>query len=123
MKKVVLILFVFATSTLSTLASVEKELLGGVNIYLSCSYVNRKPASIPVGRAPMRMPTVNLTENKLAIPNNLVGYEMVITSESGDVVFSTLVVSTEVVIPEMVSGSYLIEFIGVDYCFSGMFTI
>ena len=29
MKKVVLILFVFATSTLSTLASVEKELLGG----------------------------------------------------------------------------------------------
>lgn len=29
MKKVVLILFVFATSTLSTLASVEKEAMGG----------------------------------------------------------------------------------------------
>jgi hypothetical protein len=43
MKKLVLILFVFTTSTLSTLASVEKEVLGGINIRLSCSYVHHDP--------------------------------------------------------------------------------
>ena len=69
------------------------------------------------------MPTVNLTENKLTTPDSLAGYEMVLTSESGDVVFSTLVVSTEVVIPIIPSGSYLIEFIGENCCYSGMFTI
>ncbi|WP_170935022.1 T9SS type A sorting domain-containing protein [Prevotella sp. P3-122] len=46
MKKVVLILFVFAISTLSTLASVEKEAMG-VNIYLSCSRTHEVPLGIP----------------------------------------------------------------------------
>ena len=70
----------------------------------------------------MRMPTVKLTGNNLAIPDNLVGYEIVITSESEEVVLSALVVSTEVVIPNIPPGSYMIDFIGEDYCFSGMFT-
>ena len=122
MKKVVLILFVFATSTLSTFAGVEKESPGGVNIYLSCSRTKEIPLGRPTGRAPMRMPTVNLAGNNLAIPDNLVGYEIVITSESEEVVFSALVVSTEVVIPNIPPGSYMIDFIGEDYCFSGMFT-
>ena len=41
MKKLVLILFVFATNTLSTLASVEKEVPG--DIRHSCSYVHHDP--------------------------------------------------------------------------------
>lgn len=123
MKKVVLILFVFATSTLSTLADVEKEAMGRVNIYLSCSRTHEIPLGKPINRAPMRVPTVELMGNNLSIPDCLVGFEMVITSESGDVFFSTSTISTEVVIPNIPDGSYLIEFIGEDYYFSGLFTI
>lgn len=123
MKKLVLILFVFTTSTLSILASVEKEALGGVNIRLSCSYVHHDPIAVPVGRAPMRVPTVNLTGNILTIPYSLIGYEMVITSELGDVIFSTETISTEIVIPDNMSGSYQIEFNGDDYSLYGMFSI
>jgi hypothetical protein len=123
MKKVVLILFVFATSTLSTLASVEKEAMGGVNIYLSCSRTHEVPLGRPINRAPMRLPTVELLGNNLSIPDCLVGYEILIKSESGEVVFSTLVASTVVVIPNIPSGSYMIEFIGENYSFFGLFTV
>lgn len=71
----------------------------------------------------MRLPTVELLGNNLSIPDCLVGYEILIKSESGEVVFSTLVASTVVVIPNIPSGSYMIEFIGENYRFFGLFTV
>ena len=41
MKRLLFIMFAFATS-FSVAANVENELLGGVNIFLSCSYVHGK---------------------------------------------------------------------------------
>ena len=75
MKKVVLILFVFAASTLSTLASVEKE-LGGVNIYLSCRDTPERPSGKPAGRAPMKMPEISISESSVEIEEKLLGYTM-----------------------------------------------
>jgi len=123
MKKMFLFLFAFVASTSSTFASVENADLGGANICLSCSYVRDRPISVPVGRAPMKTLTVNLMGNNLTIPDSLIGYEMVITSELGDVVFTTIPFSTEVVIPICLSGNYLITFNGEDYCFYGTFSI
>ena len=112
-----------AASLTATFADVGSELLGGVSIQLSCSYVQGKPLGRPGGRAPLRSPSVSLTGNTLAIPEYLVGYGMKITSEYGDVVFSTTAVSTEVVIPDDLSGVYLIEFTSDSYCFAGIFSV
>lgn len=123
MRKKVLLLFVLAASALSTFASVENANLGGAEIYLTCSFVRDRPISIPIGRAPMKKLTVKLIGNNLTIPSSLIGYKMVITSELGDVVFSDVTISTEIVIPEGEPGLYSIEFLGEDYHYFGQFTM
>lgn len=70
----------------------------------------------------MRRPVINITENLVTIPELLIGSEMTIISED-EVVFTSFVTSTEILLPYNLSGTYQIRFVNDTYCFSGDFEL
>ena len=114
-------MFAFATS-FSVAANVENELLGGVNIFLSCSYVHGKPLGKPGGRMPMMMPEISISENSVEVEDRLIGYTMTLLSD-GEIVCEQIVTSTHVNLPFNLSGDYEIQFTNDIYCFYGLFSI
>lgn len=112
----------FATSLTWALANVESELLGGVNVSLSCSYVHGKPLGRPGGRMPMKMPEISVTDNSAEIEERLVGYTITLLSGE-EIVWEQFVTSTHVEFPFILSGNYEIRFTNDNYCFYGFFSI
>ena len=66
----------------------------------------------------MRRPVINITENLITVPDLLIGCEMAITSD-GITVYTTVVTSTEIILPQSLSGTFDIQFVNETYCFTG----
>ena len=114
-------LFVMLLSISMTCAlanSLDHQTGGGVNVCLSVSYTNERPTDNPPGRTQMRRPVINITENLITVPDLLIGCEMAITSD-GITVYTTVVTSTEIILPQSLSGTFDIQFVNETYCFTG----
>ena len=69
----------------------------------------------------MRRPVISVSNNLIVVPDNLYGYEMVISSEEG-IIYSTTVTSN--ILPITLSeGHYQIRFISELYTFYGEFEL
>ena len=92
---------------------------GEPGISVSLNYVDPSSATNGGSRTPAKRPTIYIIGNTIQVPENLVGYELEISS-GGMLIYSTAVTSTEILLPEALSeGCYQIRFFGETYTFYG----
>lgn len=119
MKKLIISLLVLLLNVANTFAFEPSLPTDGIDVSLSVSYDDKNSSNNKPTRSPMHGPVINVTESSIQVPENLVGYELEITS--GDMlIYSTTVTSTEILLPEALSeGCYQIRFFGETYTFYG----
>ena len=110
-----LFLFLFGAFILSTDVSAQ------VLVPLTVSIIDDQPISHGHPRTPMMVPTVYIDDYTLLFEANHPDYVLNIKDEDGDVVYSTVVSSTQtqVVLPSTLSGDYQIELVVDNLLFMG----
>ena len=113
MKKLLLIVFgafIFCTS-----------MSAQVLVPLSVNYDEEQPGGNGFPKTPITAPTVYIDDYTLLFEANHPDYVLNIKDEDGDVVYSTVVYSTQtqVVLPSTLSGDYQIELVVNKYYFCG----
>lgn len=113
MKK--LLLFLFSAFTFSTSVS-ALEL-----VPLTVSIIDEQPGTNGHPRSPNETPIVYIDDYTLLFEANHPDYVLNIKDEDGDVVYSTVVYSTQtqVVLPSTLSGDYQIELVVDNLLFTG----
>jgi hypothetical protein len=117
-KLILLVILVVSPSIFTTAHTFFK----GVDVCLFCNLVNRLPETKQTHRAPMRMPVINVSGDTINVPERLYGYEMQIVSNDV-IVYSEIVSSAEMILPNVFMGDYTIKFVNDDYCFYGYICI
>ena len=113
MKK--LLLFLFGAFILSTSVSAQEL------VPLTVSIIDEQPVTNGFPRTPITAPIVYIDDYTLLFEANHPDYVLNIKDEDGDVVYSTVVYSTQtqVVLPSTLSGDYQIELVVNKYYFCG----
>ena len=113
MKK--LLLFLFGAFILSTSVSAQEL------VPLTVSIIDEQPISHGHPRSPDGTPIVYIDDYTLLFEVNHPEYVLNIKDEDGDVVYSTVVYSTQtqVVLPSTLSGDYQIELVVDNLLFMG----
>ena len=86
-----------------------------------CPYENDQPGTNGFPKTPITAPTVYIDDYTLLFEVNHLEYVLNIKDEDGDVVYSTVVSSTQtqVVLPSTLSGDYQIELLVDNMLFKG----
>ena len=113
MKK--LLLIVFGAFILSTSMSAQ------VLVPLSVNYDDEQPVTNGNPKTPITAPTVYIDDYTLLFEASHPEYVLYIKDEDGNVVYSTVVSSTQtqVVLPSTLSGNYQIELVMGNWLFKG----
>ena len=113
MKK--LLLFLFSAFILSTSVSAQ------VLVPLTVNYDEEQPGTNGNPRTPITAPTVYIDDYTLLFETNHPEYVLYIKDEDDNVVYSTVVNSTQtqVVLPSTLSGNYQIELVMGYWLFKG----
>ena len=92
-----------------------------VLVPLSVNYDEEQPGGNGFPKTPITAPTVYIDDYTLLFEANHPDYVLNIKDEDGDVVYSTVVYSTQtqVVLPSTLSGDYQIELVVNKYYFCG----
>ena len=80
-------------------------------IQLAVGIIDGMPIGHGHGKSPMRPPVVYIEDHTLSFVVDHPDYELTIKDEDGEVVYSTVVYSTltQVTLPSILSGEYVIE--------------
>ena len=110
-----LFLFLFGAFILSTDVSAQ------VLVPLTVSIIDEQPGGNGQPKTPVLAPTVYIDDYTLLFEANHPDYVLNIKDEDGDVVYSTVVSSTQtqVVLPSTLSGDYQIELVVDNLLFMG----
>ena len=102
MKKVV---FIMCAMFMCTIMQAQVKLL------FTCSHIEDKPIGVQIPKIPMRPPVVYIEDYTLSFVADHPEYILNIKDEDGEVVYSTVVYSTltQVTLPSILSGEYVIE--------------
>ena len=94
-------------------------------IDFSVSIIDEKPIGHDRPKAPMRSPVVYLENHTLAFVADHPEYILNIKDEDGEVVYSTVVYSTltQVTLPSILSGEYVIELTMGNWKFTGFINL
>lgn len=113
MKK--LLLFLFGAFIFSTSVSAQEL------VPLTVSIIDEQPGTNGFPRTPITAPIVYIDDYTLLFEANHPDYVLNIKDEDGDVVYSTVVSSTQtqVVLPSTLSGDYQIELVVGNLLFKG----
>lgn len=113
MKK--LLLFLFGAFILSTSVSAQEL------VPLTVSIIDEQPATNGNPKNPITAPKVYIDDYTLLFEVNHLEYVLNIKDEDGDVVYSTVVSSTQtqVVLPSTLSGDYQIELVVNNLLYKG----
>ena len=113
MKK--LLLFLFGAFIFSTSVSAQEL------VPLTVSIIDEQPGTNGFPRTPITAPIVYIDDYTLLFEANHPDYVLNIKDEDGDVVYSTVVSSTQtqVVLPSTLSGDYQIELVMGNWLFMG----
>ena len=113
MKK--LLLIVFSAFILSTSVSAQEL------IPLTVSIIDEQPGGNDYPRTPITAPTVYIDDYTLLFEASHPEYVLYIKDENDNVVYSTVVSSTQtqVVLPSTLSGNYQIELVMGNWLFKG----
>lgn len=86
-----------------------------------CPYENDQPGTNGFPKTPITAPTVYIEDYTLLFETNHPDYVLYIKDEDGDVVYSTVVSSTQtqVVLPSTLSGNYEIQLVMGYWLFKG----
>ena len=114
MKK--LLLFLFAAFILSTDVSAQEL------VPLTMSIIDEQPVTNGHPRSPEETPIVYIDDYTLLFEANHPDYVLNIKDEDGDVVYSTVVSSTQtqVILPSTLSGDYQIELVMDNLLYKGL---
>lgn len=94
-----------------------------IYVHLSYEYVGERVVNRNASRSPATFPSVCITNNSVEVPESLILYSMIIISDDGQTVFSTMVESTEIDLPYTLMGDYEIIFYKDCNAFRGEFSI
>ena len=113
MKK--LLLFLFSVFILSTSVSAQ------VLVPLTMSIIDEQPGTNDYPRSPMLVPTVYIDDYTLLFAADHPEYVLYIKDENNNVVYSTVVSSTQtqVILPSTLSGDYQIELVVNNLLYKG----
>lgn len=73
----------------------------------------------PPEKGPVLVPSVSLEGYTLSFISPCNGYTLRLLDENDNVVYSTVIVSSTLILPSTLSGDYRIEIISGNYCFWG----
>lgn len=120
MKKIIFTLFVLLLNVANTFAFAHSLPSDGIDVSLTVSYNDKSSPDKKPARAHMLGPVINVTGDVITVPENLIDYELEITTSGGMLIYSGIVTSTEILLPEaLLEGYYQIRFIGETYTFCG----
>ena len=74
-------------------------------------------------RTPVTVPYVEIEDNTLTFVTNCDGMELSLVNEDDEVVFTTIISSSTLVLPTYLSGSYQLQIISNNYLFYGDITL
>lgn len=115
MKKLCLVLIMAA---LLPLSSVCVEAVGGI-VHLEVGYDDPTNSQTNPNRTPILVPEVSIDEYTLTFDNACLGCELRLLNEDGELVYTTTITSTTLVLPAYLSGEYELQIIQGYYYFYG----
>ena len=86
---------------------------------LNLGYVDPKDGESEQHRGSVTIPEVDLDDNTLSFITPCDGCTLRLLDENDNVVFTTIISSSTIVLPSTLSGDYRIEIISGNYCFWG----
>ena len=112
-------------SIIITILMISVCIQAGSQIEFNVSWFPDKPIGNSHGKSPMRPPVVYIEGYALAFVADHPEYILNIKDEAGEVIFTTIVYSTEtqVTLPATLSGDYEIELLMGNWKFMGNITI
>lgn len=110
MKKNLLILVLMCLSITVMAVSIET-----LDLDFQCELIRQKPAHHGFPRTPVKSPSASLNDHTLYI-EGATGCTLQLLQD-GEIVYSTVILSETVVLPEELSGTFELQIIRGNYCF------